>query len=72
MGGGERGGSGGERRKLVERHWLGQCPDRPSPPIVVAVSADQSVVSFQTRFVPPFHITTLSFACKLYIICSYT
>ena len=39
-----REGSGGERRKLVERHWAGQCPERPFPPIAVAVSADQSVV----------------------------
>ena len=21
-----------ERRKLVERHWVGQCPERPFPP----------------------------------------
>ena len=34
----------GERRKLVERHWSGQCPKQPFPPITVAVSADQSVV----------------------------
>ena len=39
-----RGGSGGESRKLVERHWSGQCPERPFPPIAVAVNADQSVV----------------------------
>ena len=47
---GERGREcGGERRKLVERHWSGQCPkrpypERPFPPIAVAVNADQSVV----------------------------
>ena len=35
--------SGGKRRKLVERHWSGQSPERPFPPIAVAVSADQSV-----------------------------
>ena len=42
--GGERGGNGGERRRLVKRHWLGQCPEQPFPPIAVAVSAEQSVV----------------------------
>ena len=46
MGGGgeKRRGRGGERRKLVESHWAGQCPEQPFPPIAVAVSADQSVV----------------------------
>ena len=38
------GGNGGERRRLVKRHWSGQCPERPFPPIAVVVSADQSVV----------------------------
>ena len=28
----------------MERHWAGQCPERLSPPIAVAVNADQSVV----------------------------
>ena len=36
--------SGGERRKLVEKHCSGQFPKQPFPPIAVAVSADQSVV----------------------------
>ena len=43
---GERreGGQRSERKKLVKRHWVGQCPERPSPSIAIVVSADQSVV----------------------------
>ena len=43
---GERGegGKGSESKKVVKRHWAGQCPERPSPSIAIVVSADQSVV----------------------------
>ena len=40
-----REGEGKRREKKVGgRHCSGQCPERPFPPIAVAVNADQSVV----------------------------